>query len=131
MEMKKTFKQIPIEIENTISNYSNSIEKAFINNAYDLDITAKIKMFKKDGKTSITTHIEFFPEPKTKSEKYTVVVDDIQPPLPFSEKKNKYREILFRNFDGLRAILAKLNWIQSQWKREPLLFKDFSNASDI
>ena len=124
MKIKKTLQQIPFELGNTIQNYSNSITKAFNNNACDLDITAKIKIANKDGKNLITVHIEFFPEPKLKSEKHTVVVDERQIPLP-SSSKNKFHEILFRNFDDLRLILSKLRWMQDSWKKTSIVFKKF------
>jgi len=123
MLIKEVIGQIHHEVGNTIENYAKSIEEAYINNAYDLSITAKIIIARKDGKDTITNHIEFYPEPKTKSEKATVVVGSHeQLPLPANSKRS---EILYRNFDDLRAILAKLRWMQDDWKKTSLVFKKF------
>lgn len=123
MTILKTIEQIQFEVGHTIEIYANRIRDAYVNSAYDLDITAKIKLSKKDGKDSITNHIEFYPEPKTKSEKATIIIGaHEQLPLPENSKRS---EILFRNFDDLRAILAKLRWMQDVWKKTSLVFKQF------
>jgi len=84
MEMEKTFEQIPIEIENMINNYRENIISAFKKGGYDLTLTIKVSLGGNLEKTTIAPSIEFYPESKVKSEKYTVTVEERQNKLPLT-----------------------------------------------
>jgi len=82
MEMEKTFKQIPIELGYMINNYKENIVSAFKKGDYDLTLTIKVILSGNLEKTTIAPSIEFYPESKVKSEKYTITVDEKQISLP-------------------------------------------------
>lgn len=82
MNIEKTIEQIPVETKNMIDNYSQNIATAFENNGYDLNLTIKVNLKGNYEKVAITPTLEFYPEPKVKSEKYTISVDEKQISLP-------------------------------------------------
>ena len=85
VEMNKTLSQVSSEIKTMIYNYHNNITTAFEKNGYDLTLTIKVNLKRVDGKNDITPSLEFYPESKTKSEKYTVSVDEKQIGLPLRD----------------------------------------------
>ena len=84
--MIKTHEQIKHELCGLIDNYWKNIESAFKKSGYELTISAKVQLEQKDGSILISPSIEFYPEPKTKSEKFTVRVNEKQIGL-FDAKK--------------------------------------------
>lgn len=82
MEMVKTLNQMAEEIETMIGNYRQNITSAFEKSGYDLNLTIKINLKGNYEKIAITPVLEFYPEPKIKSEKYTVSVEEKQIGLP-------------------------------------------------
>ena len=84
--MIKTHEQIKHELCGLIDNYWKNIESAFRKSGYELTISAKVVLEQSGGVVKISPTIEFYPEPKTKSTKYTVQVNEKQIGL-FDAKK--------------------------------------------
>ena len=82
MNINKTIEQIPIELKTIIHNYRMAIATAYEKNEFDLDISIKVKIKGNSEKVAISPSLEFFPEPKVKSENYTVSVEERQLGLP-------------------------------------------------
>ena len=76
--MNKTLDQINSELETLLHNYWPNIVTAFEKSGYSLTISAKIVLEKQGQEIAIMPTIEFYPVPKTKSEKYTVRVNENQ-----------------------------------------------------
>ena len=82
MNIEKTLNQVSNEIETLIWNYRRNISTAFENNGYDLNLTIKVNIKGNYEKVAISPTLEFYPESKIKSEKYTVSVEEKQIGLP-------------------------------------------------
>ena len=82
MNIEKTLNQVSGEIETLIQNYRRNISTAFENNGYDLNLTIKVNIKGNYEKVAISPTLEFYPESKIKSEKYTVSVEEKQIGLP-------------------------------------------------
>ena len=76
--MNKTREQIKHEIGNILDNYWTNIKSGYEKSGYSLKIDIKVIMEASGDQTGITPSLEFYPEPKTKSEKYTVHVNEKQ-----------------------------------------------------
>ena len=85
--MIKTHEQIKEELCGLLDNYRQNIESAFKKSGFELTISAKVVLEQKGGVIEISPSIEFYPEPKTKSAKYTVQVNEHQLGL-FDAKKS-------------------------------------------
>ena len=85
LKMNKTLEQINSELETILQNYWPNITSAFEKSGYELTISSRIVLEKIGEEIAITPTIEFYPEPKTKSEKYTVRVNENQ--LTLFDKK--------------------------------------------
>ena len=131
MEMVKTHEQAKAEINYLLKQQWPNIVTAYRKSAYDLSVTLKLGLEGGPEICKITTGLEYYPEPKTKIKNNPVKVDERQRSLPLNTNNNRkgnFHEILFRNFDDLRAILAKLRWMQDEWKRDvkrETVFKKF------
>ena len=88
MEMVKTLNQMADEIVTMIENYKHNIATAFEKSGYDLNLTIKVNLKGNYEKIAITPILEFYPEPKVKSEKYTVSVEEKQIGLPLRSVGN-------------------------------------------
>lgn len=82
MLTNKTISQVSSELAILISNYRQSIKTAFEKNEYDLTLSIKVNIKRVGEKNNISPSLEFYPESKIKSEKYTVSVDEKQIELP-------------------------------------------------
>ena len=82
MNINKTIEQIPIELKTIIHNYRMAIATAYEKSGNDLNLTINVKLKGNSEKIAISPSLEFFPEPKVKSEKYTVSVEERQIGLP-------------------------------------------------
>jgi len=76
--MLKTIEQIKHEIGNLLDNYRDNIKSAYEKSGFALKVDIKIGMERIGQDNAITPTIEFYPLPKTKSEKYTVHVNEKQ-----------------------------------------------------
>ena len=76
--MVKTIDQIKAEVDNLLNNYSQNIKSAFEKSGYALKLNIKIELESLAGEICISPTIAFYPEPQTKSEKYTVKVNEKQ-----------------------------------------------------
>ena len=76
--MNKTREQIKHEIGNVLDNYWDNIKGAYEKSGFSLKIDIKIGLEAIGEETGITPSLEFYPLPKTKSEKYTVRVNEKQ-----------------------------------------------------
>jgi len=84
--MIKTHEQIKHEVCGLIDNYWKNIESAFVKSGYELAISIKVELGREDGANTIVPVLEFYPEKKTKSQKYKVRVNEKQLEL-FEQKK--------------------------------------------
>jgi len=128
LEMNKTHEQAQAEINYLLEQQWPNIIKAYRKSAYEISVTLKLGLEGGADTCKVTPAIEYYPEPKTKIKCNPVEVDEKQRELPIGKKQNSgYREILFRNYDDLRAILSKLRWMQDCWKRsgKEAMFKKF------
>ena len=66
------------EINNLIEEYKIEINKAFIKNTFELNLSLKVNIKSDDSIIKITPSLSFYPEPKLVSEKYTVKIDPQQ-----------------------------------------------------
>lgn len=82
MNMYKTINQIAAELETLLENYRQNIKTAFEKNEYDLTLSIKVNIKRVGEKNNISPSLEFYPESKVKSEKFTVSVDETQIELP-------------------------------------------------
>jgi len=82
MNLDRTIEQILKEVANLINNYHQNIATAFEKSGYDLNLTIKLNLDGNNEQVEITPSLEFYPEPKLKSEKYTVSVQEKQIELP-------------------------------------------------
>ena len=94
MNINKTIEQIPIELKTIIHNYRMAIATAFEKSGFDLDISIKVKIKGNSEKVAITPSLEFFPEPKVKSERYTISVEERQIGLPLKSVKVSMEQCL-------------------------------------
>ena len=76
--MKKTRTQMAIEIANLIDNYWDNIKSAYEKSGYSLNLSIKVGINAEGQETVITPILEFYPEPKTKSSKYSIRVNEKQ-----------------------------------------------------
>ena len=76
--MFKTIEQIKHEVGNLLDNYQHNIKAAYERSGFSLKIDIKIGMERLGQDNTITPSLEFYPLPKTKSEKYTVKVNEKQ-----------------------------------------------------
>jgi len=133
LEMNKTHELAEAEITHLLEQQWNNVVKAYRKSAHDLSVTLKLGLEGGPDKCKVTPAIEYYPEPKTKIKCNPVEVDERQRELPGmntdrNHKNDEYHEILFRNFDDLRTILANLRWMQDEWKRDTdrsTVFKKF------
>jgi hypothetical protein len=124
-------------IKGHLFDYQKDIDRAYLSCDNTLTVSLSAKFSPKGSGVKVDTNINFTPE-KIK-DKASRVIDSSKPKqkdgeLPFtfangksSEEYNRYREILFRNFDDLRKALAKLRWMQKAHKDAAYkkLFKKF------
>ena len=76
--MFKTIEQIKHEVSNLLDNYRENIKSAYEKSGFALKVDIKIGMERLGQDNTITPSLEFYPQPKTKSEKYTVKVNEKQ-----------------------------------------------------
>ena len=76
--MIKTIEQIKHEIGNLLDNYHENIKSAYEKSGFSIKVDIKIGLERLGQDNTITPTIEFYPLPKTKSEKYTVKVNEKQ-----------------------------------------------------
>lgn len=76
--MEKTRGQFINEVEYLINEHWGEIKKAYKDHEFDLKITISVSMSAEHGKIVLAPAIEFFPQPKFKSPKYTVEIDEKQ-----------------------------------------------------
>jgi len=76
--MLKTIEQIKHEGGNLLDNYRDNIKSAYEKSGFSLKVDIKIGMERFGQDNAITPSLEFYPQPKTKSEKYTVKVNEKQ-----------------------------------------------------
>ena len=89
MKIDKTLRQVATEIEAILENHNDLITSAFENNCYDLNLTIKVNLKGNREKIAITPTLEFYPEPKFKTDKQTITVDENQLVLPLSAIKSE------------------------------------------
>jgi len=94
MNINKTIEQIPIELKTIITNYRQNIATAYEKSGCNLDLTIKVNLKGSYEKVAITPVLDFFPEPKVKSEKYTVEVEELQIGLPLKSVKVSMEQCL-------------------------------------
>lgn len=75
--MKQTREQIISELETLFENYWEDIKTAYQKGA-GVTVSAKVIIEPEGQEIAITPTIEFYPLPKTKSEKYTVRLNEKQ-----------------------------------------------------
>lgn len=85
--MFQSIERIKDELMGLTDNHRKDIKKAYDQGA-GVTLTFKVVMEPQGSKVAINPSIEFYPLPKYKSEKYTVLIDEHQRPL-FSEKKKE------------------------------------------
>jgi len=76
--MEKTLDQIKEEVGGLLYNYKNDIKNAYVESEFALKLYFKIEIKRIGTKNEITPSLEFYPQPKTKSEKYKVLIDERQ-----------------------------------------------------
>lgn len=76
--MQKTKQKIKDEICGLVDNYWPDIKSAYVAHEFDLKIAINVNLGVDAGKITVAPTIEFFPEPKKKSAKYTVKIDEKQ-----------------------------------------------------
>jgi len=83
MKLKKTLEKIGAELGFLVDEYKKELEAAYVKNGLELLVSFKLKIAEKDGKIELKPSMEFYPEPKLKTEPYTVKIDEHQKELPF------------------------------------------------
>jgi len=78
LSMFKTIEQIKHEVGNLLDNYRDNITSAYEKSEFSLKVDIKIGLERFGSENAITPTLEFYPQPKTKSEKYTVKVNEKQ-----------------------------------------------------
>ena len=76
--MFKTIEQIKHEVGNLLDNYRDNIKSAYERSGFALKVDIKIGMERLGQDNTITPSLEFYPLPKTKSEKYTIKISESQ-----------------------------------------------------
>ena len=76
--MKKTHQKVKDEVCGLIDNYWPDIKAAYTAHEFDLKISINVGLGVDSGQITVSPTIEFFPEPKKKSAKYTVKIDEKQ-----------------------------------------------------
>jgi len=78
LNMFKTIEQIKCEVGNLLDNYRDNITSAYEKSGGSLKVDIKIGMERLGQDNTITPSLEFYPLPKTKSEKYTIKINEKQ-----------------------------------------------------
>ena len=76
--MQKTKAKIVEELSGLLDNYWDNIKSAYEKSGYSLNLSIKVGINAEGQETVITPMLEFYPEPKTKSAKYDVRVNEKQ-----------------------------------------------------
>ena len=75
--MQKTKKHVLAEVEVLITNYWSEIKTAYEKSG-GVNLTIKVGIEPQGEQVGVTPTIEFYPLPKTKSEWFTVLIDENQ-----------------------------------------------------
>lgn len=86
-------------------DYQQAIDEAYCEAENALSVNLKAKFAPKDSGIKIDTSIEFVAEKIKDAASRTI--GGTQKALPFDDPQARYREILFRNFSEIRAIVRQ------------------------
>jgi len=120
----KTITETGDMLQGHLWDYRKSIDEAYCECDNALTVTLKAKYSPSGSGVKIDTAIDFIAE-KIKDSS-SRIIDENQQPLPLKVTSgDKSREILFRNFDAIRALLKRLGWMQDDWKKTGLIYRRF------